>query len=101
MKFDTKRLLFWFRLAMTLGLLAVIFSRIDVARVLASLGRLRISYAYGIAVDRVRDADPDYGLEVAACTSSAVPHPGALPTAAQALLDGYVRRLFCPGRRRR
>ncbi len=44
-KFDTKRLLFWFRLAMTLGLLAVIFSRIDVARVLASLGRLRISYA--------------------------------------------------------
>lgn len=44
-KFDTKRLLFWFRVAMTLGLLAVIFSRIDVARVLASLGKLRISYA--------------------------------------------------------
>jgi glycosyltransferase 2 family protein len=45
MKYDTKRLLFWFRLAMTLGLLAVIFSRIDIVRVLASLGRLRLSYA--------------------------------------------------------
>jgi hypothetical protein len=44
-KFDNKRLLFWFRLATTLGLLAVIFSRIDVGRVLASLGSLRISYA--------------------------------------------------------
>jgi glycosyltransferase 2 family protein len=44
-KYDTKRLLFWLRLAMAFGLLAVIFSRTDIVRVLASLGKLRLSYA--------------------------------------------------------
>jgi glycosyltransferase 2 family protein len=44
-KYDTKRLLFWLRLGITVALLAIIFSRIDIVRVLASLGRVRISYA--------------------------------------------------------
>jgi glycosyltransferase 2 family protein len=44
-KYETKRLFFWFRVAVTLGFLAVVFSRIDIDRVVASLGKLRLSYA--------------------------------------------------------
>ena len=44
-KYDSKKLLFCLRLGITVALLAIIFSKIDIVHVLASLGRVRVSYA--------------------------------------------------------
>jgi hypothetical protein len=82
---------------MTIGLLAVIFSRIDIVRVLAALGQFWISYAMASLRIGGCDADPDYGLEVAGYTLSVIQDRSAPQTSAQALLDGHVCGLLCPG----